>query len=197
MGSHPGSARAVLVVMLAVNLQRGRRAVMSVRQADGSGRAVARGEPRQVLAGRLALKGSGQWQCARGPRPDQGDRCSPDGAGRRNADLDADWSRAAADPACRVEPGCLDSDPAAPTTRQVHGCVTRAHPAVRLCSAAQASCSTCNTCIRCKPICVLSQASNRTLLTLLICSIFFSPVSPILANTPAPPSVLLSALISP
>ncbi len=28
-----------------------------------------------------------------------------------------------------------DSDPAAPTTRQVHGCVTRAHPAVRLRSA--------------------------------------------------------------
>jgi hypothetical protein len=44
-----------------------------------------------------------------------------------------------------------DSDPAAPTTRQVHGRVTRAHPAVRLCSAAWASCSTCNTCIRCNP----------------------------------------------
>jgi hypothetical protein len=103
MGSHPGRARAV--VTLAVDLRRGRRAVMSVRPADGGGRAVARGERRQVRAGRRARKGSGQWPCARGPRLDQGGRCSPDGAGRRNADPDADGPRAAADRAGRVEPG--------------------------------------------------------------------------------------------
>jgi hypothetical protein len=87
----------------------------------------------------------------------------------------------------------LDSDPVALTTRQVQGCMTRACLAVRLCSAALASCPTCNTCILCnlcKPVCVFSQGSNSNLLALLIFSIFFSPVSPILANTPAPPSVL-------
>jgi hypothetical protein len=45
-GPSPGRARAV--VKLAVNLRRGRRAVTSVRPADGGGRAVAPGERRQV-----------------------------------------------------------------------------------------------------------------------------------------------------
>jgi hypothetical protein len=45
-GPSPGRARAV--VRLAVNLRRGRRAVTSVRPADGGGRAVARRERRQV-----------------------------------------------------------------------------------------------------------------------------------------------------
>ena len=168
-GPSPGRARAV--VKLAVNLRRGRRAVTLVRPADGGGRVEARGSAVKCepADGPGNARASGRARVGRGPNEVAGVLLTGQvGATptRKRTGLGlprtrrAGWNR--------------DSDPAAPTTRQVHGCVIRAHPAVRLCSAARASCSTCNTCIRCKPVCVLSQASNCTLLALLICSIFFS-----------------------
>ncbi len=126
--------------------------------ADGFGKARASGRARVV---------SGPAKAAGALRT---------GAGRRYADSDADGPRAAANPAGLSR----DSDPVAPTTRQVtwlcHSCSSSCWTLQRgpLQLDIATRCSTCNPCIQCTSVCVPSQASKRTLLALLICSIVFS-----------------------
>jgi hypothetical protein len=81
-----------------------------------------------------------------------------------------------------------DSDPAEPTTRQVHGVshvlILPLDSAARLGPRVQPAIPASGV----NPSASSAKAfdSDRSLLALLICSLFFSPVSPILANTVTP-----------
>ncbi len=203
-GPSPGRARAV--VKLAVNLRRGRRAATSVRPADGGGpsRADAGGARSAVKCEPCAdgpgkARASGRARVGRVPYEVAGVLLTGQvgaTATRTRTGLELPRTR-------RAGPGWnRDSDPAEPTTRQVHDVshvliLPPSDSAARLGPRVQPAIPASGVNTSAPASSAPLKASDRSLLALLICSLFLSPVSPILANTPAPPFVLLSALTSP